>query len=329
MKKRIGITTTIPQEVIWASGNIPVDLNNLFLADDKREQFLSLAYREGYPRTICAWIAGIYGAVAMSEDIDTIVFLSQGDCSNTHALAETLEDIGIKVIPFAFPYDGNKRILDAEITNLGCYFGVEREQIIENFRILEKPRRLAQDIDRLAWEENKITSFENHLFHVTTSDFNSDIEKYCATAEKLIEDAKKRTSFDDRVRLGYIGVPPIFPEIFDFFDSLKARVVFVEVQRQFSLPFEGADLLEAYCRYTYPTSVFRRIKDIKEAVQTRSIDGIIHYTQSFCFRQIEDLLFRKHIDVPFLTIEGESQFDLDERTRVRAEAFIKLLEDKK
>ena len=31
---RIGITTTVPSEVIFAAGHTPVDLNNIFIGDE-------------------------------------------------------------------------------------------------------------------------------------------------------------------------------------------------------------------------------------------------------------------------------------------------------
>jgi len=32
--KRVGFTTTIPVEIIFAAGKIPVDLNNVFITDE-------------------------------------------------------------------------------------------------------------------------------------------------------------------------------------------------------------------------------------------------------------------------------------------------------
>ncbi len=328
MNDKIGITTTIPQEVIWAAGKTPVDLNNLFLASELRDSFLNRAYRDGYPRTTCAWIAGIYGAVVDSENIDTVIFVTEGDCSNTHALAETLEIKGIEVIPFAYPYNGDSHLLRSEIEALARHLDTDMFEVEEWFEKLKRPRQLAAQVDYLTWAENRISSLENHLCLVTSSDFNGDIEKYCESARVLIDESSERIPFTVKARLAYIGVPPIFPELFDFIDSSGARVVFNEVQRQFALPFFDVDMISAYASYTYPTKVFRRIEDIIREIKLRRIDGVIHYTQSFCFRQIEDLLFRKFIDVPILTIEGESQFDLDERTRIRIESFIQMLADR-
>lgn len=322
---RIGITTTIPQEVIWAAGHTPVDLNNIFITSSDRKKYLSRARHDGYPRTVCPWISGIYGAVMEKSAIDSLVIVTQGDCSNTHALAETLEDANIDIIPFAYPYDGDRELLRAEIERLARALGSDMQRAIEMFDKLRRPRELVWRLDEMTWRENLITGFENHLWLVSSSDFDGDAAKYSREISALIGSAANRRPFEEEVRLGYIGVPPIFPNIYDDLEDFGARVVFNETQRQFSLPYPNEDFLTAYSRYTYPRSVFRRIEDIKSEVCRRDIHGIIHYTQSFCFRQIEDLLFRKHLDVPILTLEGENNFDVDERTRIRLEAFIEML----
>jgi benzoyl-CoA reductase/2-hydroxyglutaryl-CoA dehydratase subunit BcrC/BadD/HgdB len=120
-------------------------------------------------------------------------------------------------------------------------------------------------------------------------------------------------------------VPPIFTDFYEWIETLGARVVYNEVQRQFTMPFETDDLVEQYARYTYPYDVFGRIEDIAAEVKRRGIVGLIHYTQSFCFRQIQDLIIRKHLDVPILTLEGDFPSKLDARTKVRIESFVEML----
>ncbi|MDD4562517.1 MAG: 2-hydroxyacyl-CoA dehydratase, partial [Syntrophomonadaceae bacterium] len=43
------------------------------------------------------------------------------------------------------------------------------------------------------------------------------------------------------------------------------------------------------------------------------------------YRQIEDLIFREKLDLPFLTLEGDRPGRVDARTRMRLEAFINML----
>lgn len=57
----------------------------------------------------------------------------------------------------------------------------------------------------------------------------------------------------------------------------------------------------------------------------RRLDGLIHYTQTFCFRQMQDLALRQGLVLPLLTLEGDRVGSLDARTRLRLEAFLEVL----
>ena len=109
--KKIGFTTSFPVEVIFASNNIPVDLNNIFITGDAKK-YVEDAENSGYPGNLCAWIKGMY-AVGISSGIDAIIGIVQGDCSNTHSLMSTFKDRNIEVIPFSYPYENT----DAEFLN--------------------------------------------------------------------------------------------------------------------------------------------------------------------------------------------------------------------
>ena len=100
--KKIGITTTVPIEILLAAGYQPVDLNNVFITDRRPEQLVNIAEKAGFPINCCSWIKGIYG-VCMNYGIDTILCVTTGDCSNTTMLMEVLKLKGLKVIPFAYP----------------------------------------------------------------------------------------------------------------------------------------------------------------------------------------------------------------------------------
>jgi benzoyl-CoA reductase/2-hydroxyglutaryl-CoA dehydratase subunit BcrC/BadD/HgdB len=183
-----------------------------------------------------------------------------------------------------------------------------------------------------------VSGFENHLYLVSCSDFNGDPAGFAREMEGFIRTAQEREPFSEQVRLGargkgrehrlgFIGVPPIFPELYDFLEEHGARVVFNEVQRQFAMPFETEDVVEQYRLYTYPYKVFQRLEDIAREAARRQLDGIIHYTQSFCYREIEDLIIRKKLDYPILTLEGENPTGLDARSKMRVESFLSMLGD--
>ena len=71
------------------------------------------------------------------------------------------------------------------------------------------------------------------------------------------------------------------------------------------------------------------LEDVKEAIERRRLDGVIHYTQTFCFRQIYDIIFRESLAVPLLTIEGDRPGRLDSRTQIRLETFVEMLKIRK
>lgn len=334
---KIGLTTTVPMEVIYAAGDTPVDLNNIFISDREAMKRLEEAELAGYPRNVCGWIKGLYATALQNPDIRKIVAVTQGDCSNTHALMETWEVEGIEIIPFAFPYDRDPDMLRLQMDKLIRELGTSWPEVNLQKKRLDKVRALAWEIDRLTWEEDRVRGFENHLYLVSCSDFNGHPEGFAAEMEDFIRTARTREPLSDRltgkgdrkkreIRLGYIGVPPIFPELYDFLEERGARVVFNEVQRQFAMPLAAEDIVEQYRLYTYPYKVFLRLEDIRREAERRRLDGIIHYTQSFCYRQIEDQIIRKRLDYPILTLEGENPTGLDARSKMRLESFLSMLE---
>jgi len=90
VENNIGITTTVPIEILIAAGYKPVDLNNVFITDRRPERLVNIAEKAGFPLNCCSWIKGIYG-VCMDYGIDTILCVTTGDCSNTIMLMEVLK----------------------------------------------------------------------------------------------------------------------------------------------------------------------------------------------------------------------------------------------
>jgi benzoyl-CoA reductase/2-hydroxyglutaryl-CoA dehydratase subunit BcrC/BadD/HgdB len=320
----IGLTSTIPVEVIFAAGLIPVDLNNLFIASSKPELLIKQAEAAGFSHNICSWIKGIYSA-ALANNVKQVIAVTGGDCSNTIALAEVLSRKGVSIIPFEFPLDRDRQSLTAQLDRLMLSLGTTRDKIYEAKAALDKIRAKLNEIDRLTYEENVVTGLENHLCLVSASDFRSDPGQYEKDIDSLIEEASKRSPRKDEIRLGYLGVPPIFTDFYEFIETLGGRVVFNEVQRQFSMPCACDDIVDQYLNYTYPYDIKGRIEDIKKGVKERRLDGLIHYTQTFCFRQIYDMILREESPVPILTLEGDRPGKIDSRIALRIETFIEML----
>jgi benzoyl-CoA reductase/2-hydroxyglutaryl-CoA dehydratase subunit BcrC/BadD/HgdB len=322
---KIGLTTTIPVEVVLSAGLIPVDLNNLFIAAPDALTKVGQAEAAGFPRTLCAWIKGIYAALRAHPEIAAVIAACQGDCSNTQALGEILESEGVEVIHFKFPYPRDREQLAREINGLTTRLGTASDAVARVQKRLFPVRQQLRHLDRLTWETGQVTGRENFLWLISSSDFASDLTAYEHDLTAFLQEAEQRPAANGRVRLGFSGIPPIFTDLWDYLEELGAAVVFHEFPRQFSMPYESRDLVEQYLRYTYPYDIWGRLADLEEAVAIRRLDGLVHYTQSFCFRQMFDQTIRDNLNVPILTIEGDHPTPLDSRSRMRLEAFVDVL----
>ncbi|EJP6471243.1 2-hydroxyacyl-CoA dehydratase [Clostridium sporogenes] len=328
--KKIGLTTTVPIEVLVAAGYTPIDLNNMFITSEDYLKYIDIAERDGFPKSLCAWIKGIYG-VCLENDINEIVGVMEGDCSNTKALIDVFKLKGIKVYPFSFPHSHRLNDVEVQIRKFMDIFNVDEGRVEEIRKRLNKVRNLARKIDKMTYIDNKVNGFENHLYQVSLSDFNGNIDEFEHKLKKSIEDIDKREPIDKRLRLAYIGVPPMTGDIYDFVENLNARFVYNEVQREFSFPrgIEATNIFEQYYDYTYPYDTEFRIKELKKQIENRKIDAIIHYTQAFCHRAVEDIVLKKELNIPMLNIEGDKLNTLDARTKLRLEAFLDMLLDLK
>ncbi len=325
---KIGFTTTIPVEVIFASENIPIDLNNIFITSDDYEDLVDFAENDGFPRNVCAWIKGLYSTIIKLKAVDAVVAVSEGDCTNTKALMEVLQANNIKTIPFYYPaihtIDKVKDEIDRFIAELGTTI-----ESVNAIKIkLDEIRKKLNKIDELTYKNNLVFGEENHLFLVNASDFKSDFLSYEKEIDNFIEIIKEREPLPYKIRLGFLGVPPILTDIYKVINNYGANVVFNEIQRQFAMLSFTENIYKQYYLYTYPYDIFFRLEDIKKEIKKRKLHGIIHYTQTFCHRQIEDILIRKNIDIPVLTIEGDRPGKVDERTKIRIQSFIELLRSK-
>lgn len=324
----IGLTSTIPVEIVLAAGLKPLDLNNLFIGSDKPERLINQAESAGFSHNICAWIKGIYATV-LNHSVKTVIAVTGGDCSNTVALSEVLSRKGAQVIPFEYPFNRDIDLLITQIDKLRHAFSISWGDIQNVRRRLDPIRAKLRELDRLTFEEDVITGFENHLFLVSSSDFNSDPNLYERKLDEFLMEAKRRRPKKVEIRLGYLGVPPIFNQFYEYVESLGARIVFNEIQRQFSMPYESEDIVEMYLNYTYPYDIEGRLRDIRKAIDERQLDGLIHYTQTFCFRQIYDIILRESLTLPILTLEGDRPGPIDSRIAIRIETFIEMLKNKK
>jgi benzoyl-CoA reductase/2-hydroxyglutaryl-CoA dehydratase subunit BcrC/BadD/HgdB len=240
---------------------------------------------------------------------------------------EVLDLKGVKSIPFSYPNSRNYGALKEQMENLCKALETSFEEALIIKKELDHIREKLIYIDEMTWKYNKVSGFENHIWQVSSSDFDSDYKSYKNRLDEVLADMEAREERSEKIRLGYIGVPPINCDLYELIETMNARIVYNEVQRQFTMA-DGIgidDLVEVYRIFTYPYSLYCRINDIKNQIKKRKIDGIIHYTQAFCFRGIEDIVIRKELDVPVLTLEGDRPGLVDSRTKLRIESFIDML----
>ena len=325
--KKIGITTTVPIEILLAAGYQPIDLNNVFITDPDPERLVNIAERAGFPLNCCSWIKGIYG-VCMDHGIDTILCVTTGDCSNTIMLMEVLKLKGLKVIPFAYPDKPDTQQMEYALQALAEAVDASMDAANRVRAELEPCRYLALKLDELTWKQGLVSGWENHLWLVSASDFNQDYHKYHYELQKLLHQCQQRQPYSpDWPRLAYIGVPSVYgKDLYQYLENNGARVVLNEIQRQFAMPRPGNSLAEQYSNYTYPYSIYDRLKDISTELNRRQVDGVIHYVQAFCHRGIGDIIFRDAIDPPILTLEGNDDFFLTTHIKTRVEAFLDMLQ---
>jgi len=326
--KKIGFTSMMPTELIYCAGGIPIDLRTLFLMSHEKEKLITRAEIDGFPKYMSTWTKGIYGVV-MEEKMDEIVVVMGGDSGESYALAEMFQMQGITVYPFSFPYDGDRKFLEMQMQVLSKRLGFEKMDNLDYwiFR-LNDVRKLAHEIDKQTWESNKVSGYENHQYLFGTSDFEGDLDIFHTRLKSFKDELRLGKVFKQSIRLAYIGEPPLFTDIYKVIEEFDARVVFNEVQRQISMPFESKDLIDQYLRFTYPYPIFRRLVDIKKEISKRNIHGVIYNTEKTSFRQIEDIIIRKEIDLPYIMIESDGNFEVDTRTRLRLQNFIESLKSK-
>ncbi|MFC1902080.1 2-hydroxyacyl-CoA dehydratase family protein [Chloroflexota bacterium] len=325
--KKIGITTTIPIEVLMSAGYQPVDLNNILVTDPNPERLVRIAERAGFPLNCCSWIKGIYG-VCLDYGIDTTLCVTSGDCSNTVMLMEVLKIKGLKAIPFAYPDRPDPQLMQAALQLLAATLGTTLDAAHRVRDEIQPTRDLVLKLDELTWKEDLVSGGENHRWLVSSSDFNQDLRKYQRDLGDLLDYCSRRQPYPPRqLRLAYIGVPPVYAgDFYHHLERCEARVVFNEMQRQFAMPEPGESLAEQYANYTYPYSIHERLKDITTQLRRRRVDGVIHYVQAFCHRGISDIIFRETIKLPILTLEGNDDFTLNNHVKTRIEAFLDMLE---
>ena len=202
----VGITTTVPVECVFAAGLVPVDLNNVFIDADGPGAMVEEAEASGFPKNICCWIKGIWSA-ARRLNVRRVIGVVRGDCSNTHGLLEVFSYQGVEAIPFAYPYERSKDELLLQLQALCDHLGATLHEAVAWKERLDTVRTVVHEIDRMTWQEHRVSGLENHLWQVCCSDFAGDPHRYLNALKRFTEIVRGREAEPAQVRLGYVGVP--------------------------------------------------------------------------------------------------------------------------
>lgn len=323
--RKIGLTTTVPVEIVYAAGLTPVDLNNLFAGSAQGRELVAQAERRGFPQNACAWVKGLY-ATARAEGIDRILGVIEGDCSQNAALLDIWQTEGIEVLPFSFPSRYTRENLQAEMERVAGLLGTTMPAAEAKKTEFDAIRALTRELDQRASEAENVGSRELFLAQLALTDFNGDPAAERARQQTLLNAVRGRAAESGRIRLGVAGVPTILTDLWEVIEAAGGRVLYHEVPHQFSLDWGiGQPLAETFLQYTYSRPAAVRAREVARQAAQRRLQGVIHYVQSFCHRQIHDMVLRQELDIPVLTIEADRPGPVDGRTRTRIEAFLEQL----
>jgi benzoyl-CoA reductase/2-hydroxyglutaryl-CoA dehydratase subunit BcrC/BadD/HgdB len=304
----VGITALVPPEIVYATGNIPVDINNFVPGSDV------------VPRDkLCAWTA-LWRDLALMGKIkmDKLVVVAGGDCNNAIVDGERLEQTGIETHYFIYPFDGSTAAMKEEINKLLEFLGGGYDK--EVFKIVGHLKTIAREIDsqRVMGE---VSSEDGFKIGVSGGDLGGSLEHF---RKKIEEIEKKEVEYSYRIAL--LGTPPIYSDFHQFLDSLGLHVVYDE------MPFEfirhGGDSIDAlskdYAEYTFARNIRHRIDFVKKELKKRGVEGVIHFHQFACHHKLEDPILRKSLaedGYPFITIEADLPSKTSQQTKLRLEAF--------
>jgi len=328
MRQMLGLTSTIPVEVVLAAGLTPVDLNNAFIASAGAEDLVLEAEARGFPRSSCAWIKGIYGAVH-ALGVRRVVAVGEGDCSAGLALLEILASEGAETLTFGYPRSRNRAALAREIERFAGRLGTSLAEAERVRAGLAPLRRALAEVDRLLHETGQVTGEEAHAVLVSSSDFRGDPVAFERELDGLLAAARARAPREPRFRLALLGVPPIATDLFARLARLDVEVVYAESAREFAALEPAGALADAYLAYSYPYDTFFRIERIARECASRRVDGAIHYVQCFCHRALQDRLLRERLGLPTLTLECDRPGPLDAAAVTRVESFLDVLESRR
>ncbi|MEM3512630.1 MAG: 2-hydroxyacyl-CoA dehydratase [Thermoplasmata archaeon] len=306
--QKVGITALVPPELIYITGHVPVDLNNF------------VPYTEYYPKhKLCAWTAIWRDMVISKKMVEKLIVVAGGDCHNSLVDGQKIERSGIPTHYFFYPFDGSEKLLEEECEKLIEFLGEPKCQ--DAFKIVSDVKKLGLKIDEMR-SIGRISAKSAVDFMIKWSDLGGSPENMVNLAKAIEE-----TELSPLPRVALLGVPPIYSDFHEVAENAGLHIVFDELPFEF-LRLGGTDfkkVVRSYATYTFARPLSFRINFLKQELEKRKIDGIIHYTQYACHHILEDDVLRKELPYPFLTIQGDLPGKTPAQIRLRLEAFAEML----
>ena len=307
---KIGITALVPPELIYACGDVAFDVNNVIPGSKK------------YPKNkLCAWTA-IWKEMLIQKEIaiDSLIVVAGGDCHNALVDGQKAAMSGLPTHFFFYPFDGDSEYLRSQLFKLSDFLGGIRYP--EKFNEIQELKKLAQEIDDKRIR-GKIIGSEAFRVLISSSDLLGNLNEF-RNAIAMV----KESDIELNNRVALIGVPPIYYDFHEVTQSLGMQIVFDELPYEF-IRHTGTDIKDLardYCNYTFARPLEFRFNFLRNELQKRKVDGVIHYTQFACHHMLEDEVIRRELDYPILTIQGDMPGSTPQQIKVRLEAFREMLE---
>ncbi len=308
--QKVGITALVPPELIFACGGKAIDINNVIPGSKK------------YPKNkLCAWTA-IWKEMLIHKEIaiDSLIVVAGGDCHNALVDGQKAAMSGLPTHFFFYPFDGNTQYLESQLFKLSDFLGGIRYP--EKFNEIRDLKKFAQEIDNKRIR-GKIKGSEVFRVLISSSDLLGNLNDFRRSISSI-----KEGDIELNNRVALIGVPPIYHDFHEVIEFLGMQIVFDELPYEFTRHSgtEIKELAQDYCNYTFARPLEFRLNFLRDELQKRKVDGIIHYTQFACHHMLEDEVIRRELDYPILTIQGDMPGSTPHQIKLRLEAFREMLE---
>ena len=324
--KRVGIFSTIPVEVLFAAGLVPVDVNNLFVGHQDPAALLRVADAAGVPRNLCAWTRGLYGAAA-AANLKRLVVVPRGDCTNNVTMARFLAAAGVTVAEFNYPLEeaDKEGHLAHELELFADQFGTRMAEVKRTFEDLRVVRQRLHEIDELNWQARRLPGAEARLLLLEATDMAGNPSLFLRRLERGLRRGGKLASSTGPT-VAVFGVPNIIGGLVETLEDLGAFVALCETERDFAMLPPAATLEQQYLDYAYPYGIDARLARFTRELEVRRVDGLVLYAQAFCHHNLEQARVQRELaGIPTVVIEGDVPAGPTPRDRIRLETFVGLL----